>query len=694
MTDAGSAYLNLLNTAARWAGIHDRQEGSPPALCTLAQQVYVLLDVATPSARREVKRSMLALTSERLIQGLDELAQRCGGELALAARDVTRTLIDTPLRSDFLSVINEQLDELGAPSASAPHLSPAQRTLGALFMDLITKQRGMDEMGQVAWISIQGYQGAAALSLLTIDLKRSERVALSLLMLQGLAEMHQARLEPEEGLAPERMLINHRFEVMSFPTERTQIKPLKSPEQRSRLTLDKHSDVWTLAQLFDQLYQGRELGRRLSGALEVPDEVDAVLVRALSRRPQDRFHSGRELRVVLEKPLLTWRDRLLHEEHQSIGLIEPSLTFDELTERRDREAEQRVQERRQRALKKRKRLQWRAARRQVFWIVMLLIIGGTGLWSWIGPKQARMQFALKRRAELTQRDQKYNPNVHHKYAHRQVRWRYVEMFGTRPALVSVSPVTAAQYLNCVTEGGCSALNAQRLPGCVVLPTQQPINCVAPIQALEFARFVNAELLEVDAWRWLAFGSDNERTFPWGEEQLTSRHAVLKWNNLPRFNTTEPHEVCTLPLGDSREGLCDVVGNLREWALLPEISQRLKESQAQGDSRPVILAHDVFGVVGADWKTRANALRLNHVDSAKAMVFSETVGFRVVRWLDPAKPVKSISPEPSVKPNSAASTKPSVTPTETRHGEKSPSVTPSVTPDPSSTPSPLKEGGDD
>ena len=650
MTEAGSAYLNLLNTAARWVGVHARQEESRPTHCTLIQQVYTLLDVATPAARRAVKRSMLALTSERLVQNLEAMAQQIGGEVALAARDATKTLMSAPQHTKLLGAFNVQLAQLGYPPLNAPLLSPTQRTLGALFMDLIAHQRGDDKLEQVAWISIQGHQGAAALSLLAINLKPSERVALSFMMLRGLAQMHQARLEPEEGLAPERMLINGRFEVLSFPTERTQIKTLKSPEQRARLAMDKHSDVWTLAQLLDQLYQGRDLARKLSGSLDVPDEVEAVLVRGLSRRPKDRFHSGRELRVVLEKPLLTWRDRLLHEDHQSTGLIEPSFTFDMLTEQRNREMEQRIKERRQQEVKARRRMQWRAARRQLLWILAFLITVFAGLWSWLDRKQARLGMAYEQRSAFDSRDQKFNPRQEHQYAHRQVRWRYVEVFGARPALVSVAPVTAAQYFHCVEEGSCSALASERPRGCVSRPTQQPINCIAPVQALEFARFVNGELLEVDVWRWLVFGASQSRLYPWGDEKVTSQHAVLKWNNLPKFNTDEPVEVCTLPLGDSKDGLCDLVGNVKEWTLLPEVAKRLSEARAKNQAQPTIVSQDTFGVVGADWKTRANALRLNAVVSAQSRAFSETVGFRVIRWLD--QPSTKGAPKPEAPADDA------------------------------------------
>ena len=681
MTDAGSAYLNMLNTAARWVEVHARQKEQRPPLCTLAQIIYTLLDVATPTARREVKRAMLSLTSTQMINGLEALTERYGGDTALAARDLTKTLVSTPRHSDVLIALNLLLTQFGYPPLAEPTLSPAQRTLGSLFMDLISYQREMDGLDQVAWISIQGHQGAAALSLLVLDLKKSERVALSFLMLQGLAEMHQARLEPEEGLAPERMLINERFEVMSFPTERTRIPGLKSPEQRAKLALDKHSDVWTLAQLFDQLYQGRDLGRRLSGRLTVPDEVDAVLVRSLSRRPKDRFHSGRELRVVLEKPLLTWRDRLLHEEQQSTGLIEASLTFDELTERQDQEMEERVQERRKNELKTRKRLQWRAARRQLLWILVISIIGLAGLWSWLNSRRAHLNTAVERRAEFNLRDQEHNPRGEDEYAHRQVHWRYVEVFGARPALVSVSQVTAAQYLHCVNEGACPELAPSRPFGCVQRPTQQPINCVAPTQALAFARSVDAELLEPEVWRWLTLGQSDQRAFPWGDRKVTSKHAVLRWNNLPQFNTDEPREVCTLPLGDSIDGLCDLVGNIREWVLLPEVAKRLRDAKTKGKPEPIILAHDTFGVVGADWKTRANALNLKYVESAKAMVFSEAVGFRVIKWLD--------QPQPAAEPPTPTTTQDSPVPTPPL--DTSPSATPAPVVD--SPPSP-KERGDD
>ena len=692
MTDAGSAYLNMINIAARWVERHVREGESEPPHHKLSQLVYTLLEVSRPKARHEVMRSMLSLTSDQLIKALESLTERQGGDIALATRDITKTLIDSPRQSDLLAAMNLMLSQYGHPSIKKPILSSAQRTLGALFMDLIAGRRDTDGLSQIAWISIQGHQGVAALSLLVLKLNSSERVALSFLMLNGLAKMHHARLEPEEGLAPERMLINEHFEIMCFPTERTRIPGLKSPEQRARLSQDKHSDVWTLAKLLDQLYQGRELARRLP-PLSVPDEVDAVLVRSLSRRPQDRFHSGRELRVVLEKLLLTWRDRLLHEEQQNSGLIEVSLTFDELTEIRNQEMEERVQERRKNELKARKKLQWRAARRQLLWILVILIAGAAGLWGWLDQRRTRLNIALEKRIELDLRDRKYNPRSEEQYAHRQVKWRYVEIYGARPALVSVSQVTAAQYFHCVKEGGCSGLAPTSPVGCVQRPTQQPINCIAPMQAMEFARFANAELLEPEVWRWLTLGQSQARPYPWGHQKVTSKRAVLRWNNLPQFNTDEPKEVCTLPLGDSLDGLCDLVGNLKEWVLLPEVSKRLKETQSKGESTPVILAHDTFGVVGADWKTRANALNLKTIMSADATAFSESVGFRVMRWLDLPKSVAPPDTQTTTVDERSPASPPSTTDTSlsTPLLDASPGNTSVPVADPTSTP---KESAND
>ena len=58
---------------------------------------------------------------------------------------------------------------------------------------------------------------------------------------------------------------------------------------------------------------------------------------------------------------------------------------------------------------------------------------------------------------------------------------------------------------------------------------------------------------------VAASAMGERTYPWGDQAPTC--------DLARYDTcgqTSPDAVCSLSDGDSREGICDLSGNVAEW----------------------------------------------------------------------------------------------------------------------------------
>ncbi len=92
-----------------------------------------------------------------------------------------------------------------------------------------------------------------------------------------------------------------------------------APEQVNHEPIDRRCDVFAAGIVLHELFVGRRLFgtkseletlRRVSSAEaappsrsnpEVPPEVDAIVMRALSRHPQDRYASGQEMAVALDK---------------------------------------------------------------------------------------------------------------------------------------------------------------------------------------------------------------------------------------------------------------------------------------------------------------------------------------------------------------------------------------------------------
>jgi hypothetical protein len=174
--------------------------------------------------------------------------------------------------------------------------------------------------------------------------------------------------------------------------------------------------------------------------------------------------------------------------------------------------------------------------------------------------------------------------------------------------MAVTETTVAEYRQCMETGKCKpadtesfnrgkhnwACNAPRSDR-----DRHPVNCVSWHQAQSYCESIGARLPTEWEWEWAARGRDEARAYPWGNRRPTCEEAIFA----PRMGKdgcgkNRTWEVGSLSLADSasRDGLVDLLGNVREWT-----------SSSMGDKRVTR---------GGGWATERKYLMIESEDVAR------------------------------------------------------------------------------
>jgi len=127
--------------------------------------------------------------------------------------------------------------------------------------------------------------------------------------------------------------------------------------------------------------------------------------------------------------------------------------------------------------------------------------------------------------------------------------------------MSKTLVTVEQYAECVSARQCLPPDVRKLPACNWGRSgreKDPVNCVNWRQAKDYARFAGARLPSEAEWEYAATSGGRNQKYPWGNALPTPDVVVMKRGS----KATMP--VCSRPLGNTAQGLCDMTGNLRQW----------------------------------------------------------------------------------------------------------------------------------
>lgn len=128
--------------------------------------------------------------------------------------------------------------------------------------------------------------------------------------------------------------------------------------------------------------------------------------------------------------------------------------------------------------------------------------------------------------------------------------------------VDRTEVTQSAFAACVAAKACVA------PSCSTYrPVQwpkRPVGCLSWYQANNYCAYAGKRLCSDAEWEKASRGTDG-RLFPWGDAVVSCAYAVMYDGTTDGCGTGWAWDVCSKPAGNSPYGLCDMAGNVWEWA---------------------------------------------------------------------------------------------------------------------------------
>jgi formylglycine-generating enzyme required for sulfatase activity len=209
------------------------------------------------------------------------------------------------------------------------------------------------------------------------------------------------------------------------------------------------------------------------------------------------------------------------------------------------------------------------------------------------------------------------------------RWpdaKPIHQVAVKPFEIAKTPVTNRQYRVCVEAGACTP-PAVKCATAAFTGDDQPVVCVDWKQAAAFSRWAGGRLPSEAEWEYAARGGGRKRAYPWGDAPATCERAVLNEGGYGCGRKTS-WPVCSKPLGDTEQGLCDMAGEVYEWV---EDAYHESYENAPTDGGAWEAPDPKHRVVrGGSWSRKADYLPVSLRGAAAPENGNVTLGFRPVR----------------------------------------------------------------
>ena len=126
-------------------------------------------------------------------------------------------------------------------------------------------------------------------------------------------------------------------------------------------------------------------------------------------------------------------------------------------------------------------------------------------------------------------------------------------------------VTVAQYHRCIQKGICRKPKEE--DRCTYYrpdPSNYPMNCVDWNDAKHFCEWIGGRLPTESEWEYAARSEGKNNMYPWGNNPKPSCDLAIIDQDGRGCGRRSLWPVCSVPKGNTEQGLCDMSGNAWEW----------------------------------------------------------------------------------------------------------------------------------
>jgi len=301
-----------------------------------------------------------------------------------------------------------------------------------------------------------------------------------------------------------------------------------SPEQIKNKPQDKRSDIWSWGIVMYEMLHGtppfnsdlqilHENPEHIKG---IPDWLDAIIQKCLSKDPDDRFQSTEDILEAIQNKT-AGKSKII-----KTGKVEKNKSND--------------------------------SRSVLFYgtlisILLILVIGGIILGLWLHKNSTKIEPAYikvaipagKFQMGCSAQDKDCNKVEEPEHT------VFLSAYKIDKNLVSVE-----FYHQCVEAGKCTPPATGK--GCnSYMPSlyDHPVNCVSWDQAVEYCKWAGGQLPTEAQWEKAARGDKDDRIYPWGNEWDASKAC---------FHKNSTCSDGSYPQGASPYGVMDMEGNVAQW----------------------------------------------------------------------------------------------------------------------------------